>query len=200
MAEEMFFSLVCENKPIDFFYRLTKKKHPNVTKHAHHITIDYPIEMAKTILWFDNSFSGLTAEKLIQIYNKTKAEKPTKIVVVCKEITDKSVFSICLNFQEKFVLLDQYMTYQKLYKPYQTFPTITTKLCETKTMGFRDFVVYSFNKKRTKGYLFSAFVLVLSSLFVRETIYYCIVSSILLTFALISWLNPYFNKQEVDPI
>ena len=63
-------------------------------------------------------------------------------------------------------------------------------------MVLKDFVSYSFNKNRTKGYLFSAFVLILSSLFVRATIYYCIIASILVVFAFVSQFNPYFNKKN----
>lgn len=198
-AENMFLSLVFSNNPINFFYKLAKKKHPNVTKHKNYIVIEYSLENAKTVLCFDNSFSGLTQEKFVSTYNVIKKENPTKIVICCKDITDKSLFAFCLNFQEKIIIFDLYDTYQKLYKTYQMYPEITRTYRKEKKMAFKDFVAYSFNKKRTKGYLFSAFILVLSGIFVRATLYYCFMSTILLLFALISALNPYFNKVQEDP-
>ncbi|MBQ8793050.1 MAG: hypothetical protein IJZ62_05715, partial [Clostridia bacterium] len=88
---------------------------------------------------------------------------------------------------------------QKLYKYYDVYPEMTHKYKKEKMLVFKDFLAYSFNKKRTKGYLLSAFILILSSLFVRGSIYYCVISSLCVIFALISYFNPYFNtKNEGD--
>ena len=129
----------------------------------------------------------------MEIYNKIKPEKATKIIICCKEIADKNLLVFCNNFQEKFLLLNQYDTYEKLYKHYDEFPEITIKYSKEKKMMFKDFLAYSFNKKRTKGYIFSAFILVFASLFVRSSLYYCIIASLLVVFAVLSQFNPYFN-------
>lgn len=152
-----------------------------------------------TVLFADFSFEGLTVSRFMQIYNKVKKEKPTKIVVVCKSV-DKSLPAFVTNFSEKILLLDEYQTYQSLYKLYECFPEISHRYAPAKKMALKDFMAFSFNKSRTKGYLFSALVLIISGLFIRPTIYYCIVASLLVVFALISQFNPYFNKtpsQEV---
>ena len=193
-AANMFLSLIFSSNPMEFFLQLVKKKHPQAEKHQKYISICYSLEKAKTILWFDDSFDGLTQAKLVRIYNYVKKEKPTKIVVCCKEIADKNLFSFCLNFEEKIIVLDQFEMYEKLFKTYNYFPKITRTYQKEKRLVFKDLVAYSFNKKRTKSYLFSAFILVFSGLFVRATLYYCIISSILVLFAFISALNPYFNK------
>lgn len=215
-AEDMYLSLVCQNKPIDFFANILAKQYEKIDKHPDYVTyiqnksadeqkqtknsqnesLKSLEKYEKTVLYFDNSFDGLNVSKFLKIYNKLKKEKSNEIIIICKEINDKQVFSICQNFKEKFVILDQYQTYQKIYKPNQTYPEIEVKCKNEKKMVFKDFVSYSFNKNRTKGYLFSAFVLILSSLFVRATIYYCIIASILVVFALISQFNPYFNKKN----
>lgn len=212
----MYLSLVCQNKPIDFFANILAKQYEKIDKHPDYVTYiqnksadeQKPTKNSqtenpkclekheKTVLYFDNSFDGLNVSKFLKIYNKLKKEKANEIIIICKEINDKQVFSICQNFKEKFVILDQYQTYQKIYKPNQTYPEIEVKCKNEKKMVFKDFVSYSFNKNRTKGYLFSAFVLILSSLFVRATIYYCIIASILVVFALVSQFNPYFNKKN----
>lgn len=215
-AEDMYLSLVCRNKPIDFFANILSKQYEKIDKHPDFVTYvqsksadeQKPTKNSqtenpkclkkheKTVLYFDNSFDGLNVSKFLKIYNKLKKEKAEEIIIICKEINDKQVFSICQNFKEKFVILDQYQTYQKIYKPNQTYPEIEVKCKNEKKMVFKDFVSYSFNKNRTKGYLFSAFVLILSSLFVRATIYYCIIASILVVFAFVSQFNPYFNKKN----
>lgn len=199
-AENMFLSLSCDAKPMDFFYKLASKKHKDITKHKNFLVINHTEEKVKTILWFDSSFEGLNIPRFMDIYQKIKKEKATKIVISCKQITDKQLSTFCLNFEEKFVILDEYETYQRLYKFYDIFPEITRVYKKEKRLAFKDFVAYSFNKKRTKGYLFSAFILILSSLFIRTTIYYCIIASILVIFALISQFNPYFNVKGENEV
>lgn len=210
-AEDMYISLVCQNKPIDFFAEILSKRYEKIEKHLdfviyqqnkygenqnlEKIQTKHAEKSEKTALFFDSSFDGLTVSNLLKIHNKLKKEKADRIIILCKEITDKQVFAICQNFKEKFVILNQYQTYQKIYKANNIYPQITIKYKNEKKMVFKDFVYYSFNKNRTKGYLFSAFVLILSSLFVKATIYYCIIASILVIFALVSQFNPYFNKK-----
>ena len=63
-------------------------------------------------------------------------------------------------------------------------------------LTFKDFVAFSFNKKRAKGYLLSAFLLAFSAIFVRTTIYYTIVATLLVVFAIISQFNTTFNIKE----
>ena len=193
-AENMFFSLACADKPMDFFAKLASKKHPEVVKHKEYIVIKHP-ENISTVLFADLSLAGLNMGKFMEIYAKVKKEKATKIVICCKFVADKEIFSLANNFQEKFLFFDEYATYQKLFKYYDCFPEITHKCTSANKMTFKDFVAYSFNKKRTKGYLFSAFVLILSGLFVRATIYYCIIASLLVVFALVSQFNPLYNPK-----
>lgn len=194
-AENMFLSLACEENYMDFFEKLSLTKHKNVEKHKKYLTITHP-EHVKTVLWADFSFDGLTSNKLLEIYKQVKKEKATKIVILCKEVSDKKVFTLLGSFKEKIEIFDQYQTYEKLYKYYNVFPEISKKYPSEKKLVLKDFFAYSFNKKRTKGYLFSALVLILSSLFLRTTIYYCIVASILVVFAIISQFNPRFNRKD----
>ncbi len=199
-AENMFLSLACQTDPMDFFVKLASKKHKNITKHKKYIVINHVEEKVKTLLYVDVSFEGMTISRFMSIYNSVKKEKATKIVICCKEITDKGLSAFCQNFNEKFLILDTYATYEKLYKFYDCFPEITHQYKKEKKLAFKDFVAYSFNKKRTKGYLFSAIILIMSSLFIRMTIYYCVVASILVIFALISQFNPYFNVKTESEI
>lgn len=197
-AENMFFSLACDNNPIDFFVKLASKKHNNISKHKKYIVINHEKEKVKTLLYFFASFDGLNISKFIEIYQQIKKEKASKIVICCKCVPDKQLFTFCENFEEKFLILDEFGSYEKLYKFYDFYPEMTHKYKKEKKLVFKDFLAYSFNKKRTKGYLFSSLILILSGLFVRTTIYYCIVASLLIVFAVVSRFNPYFNK-KIDP-
>ncbi|MBR1890252.1 MAG: hypothetical protein IJ817_01020 [Clostridia bacterium] len=199
-AENMFLSLTLDKKPITFFASLARRKHKLVSQHKSYVTIDYPIEKAKTLLCFDASYSGLTANKVAEIEKSAEIENANKIVICCKEIAEKEVYSFCAALKTKIVILDVYESYEKLYKEYDFYPKITHTYTKSKSMTVKDFISYSFNKKRTKGYLFSALILVLSSLFMRQTIYYCMIASILVVFSIISHFNPYFNKNEGEVI
>lgn len=195
-AENIFFSLACKNNSIDDFVKMASKRHKNIVKHKNYMVINETENHTKTVLWLDLSFAGLTEARFMEIYNKIKSEKAGKIIICCKEISDKNLSVFCNNFKEKFLLLNQYDTYEKFYKEYEYFPEITIEYNKEKKMMFKDFLAYSFNKKRTKGYLFSAFILVLASLFVRASLYYCIIASLLVVFAILSQFNPYFNVKN----
>lgn len=196
-AENMFLSLCLSDDAMVFFENLAKKKHENVTKKKEYIIISHP-EKVKTILFADLNMAGVTVPRFMEIYSKVKKEKATKIVICCKDIADKMLFSFLENFKEKILILNEYETYRRLYKYYDTFPPITTYKTKEKKVMFKDFLAYSFNKKRTKGYLFSAIVLIISGLFIPTTIYYCVIASILVVFALLSQFNPVFNKQDAE--
>lgn len=199
-AENIFLSLAFENNPMDFFYKLATKRHHDVTKHKNYLTIEYKLEGVKTVLWFDNSFEGLNVPRLCDIYSKIKKENATKIVICCYENSDKNLPSFIRTFKEKFVILDRYKSYEKLYKLYACFPEITKTYPKEKSLAFKDMLKYSFNKKKTKSYLFSALILIFSGLFVRVSIYYCLIASLLIVFALISQFNITNNPKNDDEI
>lgn len=203
-AENMFLSLACSDTPLDFFEKLLSKKYKEVKTIDDHIIFkqvendENKINDTKLVFFADLSFEGISVPRFMEIYGKIKKEKVGKVLICCHHIQDKNIFDFLKNFNEKFVIFDQYETYQKLYKEFVYFPEVTHKIKSESKMHFKDFLAYSFNKKRAKGYFFAAFVLVLSGLFVRATIYYCVIASLLVVFALISQFNPYFNKKNTS--
>lgn len=195
-AENMFLSLCTSSTPLNFFYELAKTKHKAIKK-GKYILIEHEEDIVALIPIL--SFSPLQSDDLLPFISLAKKSNWKKIVVVCGEV-DRNTNSFAKNFDIEILLLDKYNSYSNLYKPYDFFPTITMKYKKDKKLAFKDLIAYSFNRGRTKGYLFSAFILFLSSLLIRPSIYYCIVASLLLLFALISYTNPYFNpkiKKEV---
>ena len=199
-AENMFLSLSFSANPMDFFNKLASSKHHDVTKHKNYLAIEYKLEKVKTLLYFDGSFAGLTIPRLCEIYAKLKKEKASKIVIACYEITDKNLLGFLHNFEEKFVILDRFQSYEKLYKLYGIYPEITKKYSNKKSLAFKDLFAYSLNKKRTKGYLLSALILILCGLFVRASLYYYLMASLLIILALISQFNTHFNLKNDEEI
>ena len=192
-AENMFLSLACNEKRMNFFAELALKKHKDVRRFSKYILITHE-NKTKTLLYPKMDFESLTIQKFLEIYNAVKG-KAEKVVILCHSF-DKDVKAFANNFDIYFLILDRFDTYQNLYKFYNFFPEVKERYKKDKMLSFKDFVAYSFNKKRAKGYLLSAFLLVLSALFVRTTIYYCISATILIIFAIISRYNNIFNFKD----
>lgn len=192
-AENMFLSLACNDKKMDFFLKLASSKHKNVKKYSKFLVISHE-NNTKTLLFPKIDFEPLNISNFIEIYNKVKG-RAEKVVILCHSY-DKEVLSFSKHFDIYFLIFDRFETYERLYKYYNIFPEIKESYKKDKMLTFKDFVAFSFNKKRAKGYLLSAFLLALSAIFVRTTIYYTIVATILVVFAIISQFNTTFNIKE----
>ena len=112
---------------------------------------------------------------------------------------DKNLLAFIKNFNQHIILIDRFECYS-LYKEYEFFPEITEIYKKEAKPTFKDLLSIAFNRSRTKGYLFSAIILFITSFFVKINLYYCIISSILLLFALISYINPKYNKKSIKEV
>lgn len=185
----MFLSLSASKKELDFFYSLAKKRH-NAIKKSKYVLIKH--EDYSVVLYPFIKFSKLLPDDILDILNKTKSEKAKKIVIPCDEASKESL-SFSKNFDIQIIILDKYETYKKLYKDYDYFPKITRQYKKDKKATIKELLSFSFNRSKVKNYIFSAIVLMFSSLFVKVNIYYCTFASILVIFAIISFFSP-FNK------
>ena len=131
-------------------------------------------------------------------FNNVVKYKANKILILCNDY-DKSLVSFCDNFDCQILLLNKYETYSCIYKEYDFYPTITTKKKNSKH-SFKQVLNILFNKQKTKGYFISALVLFIASLFINLNIYYCIVASLLIIFALISLIMPNHNSKKYTDI
>ncbi len=197
-AENIFLSLATSPNAMEFFVEIAKKFGEKVTKHKEFVTIENSDK--KTIIFANLTFEDLDNARFVEIYNKIRKEKPSKIIVLCHDVSDKNLSLFLKNFDEEILILNQYETYQKLYKESNLFPPITRKYALESKLKFKDYLNFSFNKKRTKGYLFSAFILILSGLFVKTTVFYCIVASLLIVFAILSQLNLFEKTSKAEKI
>ena len=196
-AENMFLSLATSEN-VDFFLELAKIENLNAFKKKKYIIL--PNKEQIVLLYPFLSLNAITNEDISSILKIAQKEKATKIVIVCGEIS-KEAFNLSNSLDKNILILDKFSSFSQLYQFYDKYPKITMTYKKSKKLAFKELFAYSFNRSRTKGYLLSAFVLFVSTLFIRLNIYYCITASLLVLFALISYLNPYFNtKKAAKPL
>ncbi len=197
-AENMFLSLLTNTNYIDFYLNLVKSRHQSVLKKRDYIIIKHK-DNTKVLLIPIIKIEMLTPNNIIEISKINKTEKADKIVVLCYDF-DKHALSFSKNFDYEILILDRFDTYSHLYKEYDYFPEITIKYKKEAKLSFKELLAYSFNKSRTKGYIFASILLFITSFFIPLNIYYCIMASILLLFALISFINPKYNIKNTKNI
>ncbi len=197
-AENMFLSLSTNPSSLDFFLNLVLTRHPNSIKKKGCIQINHR-DQTKVILQPFLQLKKLTLNDVLTLTSLVNKESPDKLVITCFEY-EKEVIPFVRNFGYEIIILDRFETYSHLYKEYDFYPEMTMKYKKDGKLGFKDLIAFSFNKSRTKGYIFASLLLFATSFFVRLNIYYCIVSSLLLIFALISYINPKYNIKIKDEI
>lgn len=192
-AENMFFSLISDNNGVDFFEKLAKTRHNFVLRKKDYIIV-MNNEKERILLYPFLKLNALAPQDIINIYKISHREKCNKVIISCYDYAKECPIFI-KNFESKLLLLNKDESYALLFKEYQFFPEITNQYKKTSNLSFKDLIAYSFNRSRTKGYVFSAIILFITSFFVHINIYYCSIATLLLLFALISYINPKYNKK-----
>lgn len=179
------------------FWNKTLSKKYTTSKKTYYLSFEK--DSSKMFLYSFYSLEKLKPNDILEIYNKLKKENPNKIIICTNEIEPQ-----CKTFIEhlpcKIILLDKYESYQKLMKKFNSFPEIDTTINLNQTNKWKSFLAFSLNRQRAKGYVFSSIILVISSFFVRASVYYLIISTILLTLAIFSFTNTYYNKKIPEEI
>jgi hypothetical protein len=189
-TNEFLFSTSQQN--IHFFYNLLKKKHhPKFEKPFLVLTK----KNAKIALFPYYKKRKLTMDSAKNLTILAKQNNITKLIVCCKSCEQE-----VLNFSKQLkpfqlLVLDQKQTYLKLLKPFEHYPTITAHIIEETKLTRTQLLHLLFHKKRTKSYLFSGTILMLSSVIVPYNLYYIIFGSLLYFMALFSYFNVNFNKK-----
>lgn len=196
-AENAFLSLSLNPNALDFFLRLAKSKH-TAEKKSGCVIISHE-NGEKVVLVPHLSHKNLSADDIAK-YAMLGRKFAAKKIVICCENADKECFSFAKNFDEEFVILNQYEAYQKLYQAYDMLPEINMKYKKEKALAFKELAMFSLNKSRAKGYFLSAIVLCISTFFVRATIYYCVVASVLILLAIISLFNPFERNKKAGQL
>ena len=187
-AENMFLSLSTKDNTIPFFKSILSKKHQVLSKKKYLVYDD------NVILFPLFSLSTITPDEIASVMKITKIEKAKKVIIVARDFSSECQKYLKI-YDKEILLLNQYETYQKIYKSYDIYPDVLPNIESTKKTTIKDLLAFSFNPARTKGYIFSALIIFVCSLFVRATLYYAIVTSILIMFAIISFANPFHIKK-----
>lgn len=190
-AEMMFFSLSNDTDYMEFFSKLVKSRHSSTLKYKRYIYITHQ-DNTRVVLYPHLKYQTLNIDDIVSIIGSIK-KNIDRLVIVCNDY-NKDILNYTYNYDFEIVLLDKYQTYQNLYKEYDFYPIITINKKASK-QTFKDFLSMTFNKNKAKGYLISALALLVASFFVRYNLYYNIFATILLIFALFSFVNTSFNKR-----
>lgn len=179
---------------IDFFHRLTSSKH-KATKTKKYICIN---ENKKIILIPYFKTESLTLDRLIELYNYSP-KNADKTIILCTDYDSKLLTNLD-NFNTKIILLNYKETYFELLKKYEFYPKITINKKAKEKINFKQILLITFNKKKTKSYITSALFIIFASFFVPYKIYYLIIATILLTFAILCRCEKLFKSQAKESI
>lgn len=179
----------------NFFYNLVKTRHDCKIENNSIVinTMGLPI-----ILTFNFKCSNLTRDDILTIYKQHKTKKIKRLIILTNSI-DSNTISIISGLEPETMILDYKQTYTMLLEEYSFYPKIIPRKTKAKNT-FKQILAYSLNKKKTKGYLLSAIVILFASLFVRYKLYYTMFSSILIILAIFSYFNPSFNTKTKSNI
>ena len=195
-AEMMFFSMALEDNPVSFFENIFKNFEDFCSKQKFIVFRDE--KNIKTILYPLFTFENISIDQITQAIKQTKKEQADQIIIIGGNF-DKECFSFIKNFNTEITLYNKFDTYEKIYKAKNAFPEIIKKTNEENNKHyptFKELLAFAFDRKRAKGYLLSAISLLFCSLFVRITLYYSIVASLLIVFSIITLSNPFARLQE----
>ena len=183
-----------QDDAIDFFYKLLASKH-KATKTKKYLYIN---DNKKIVIIPYFKSEKLSLDKLIELYNY--APKNTdKLIILCTSY-DISIQNELDNLKIKTILLNSKETYFELLKKYEFYPKISIKSKPKEKFSFKQILLIAFNTKKTKGYVTSALFVIFASIFVPYKIYYLIVATILLFFAILCRYEKHFNKQIKEPL
>ncbi len=139
---------------------------------------------------------------ILQTLNKINSHKlsPNKIIICAKSYTEDAKKLVKTNSHLKISLLDEKEVFDEFFKPinYQVEYNSSTPKKKSVKEKLGNLKNIAFNKKRFKGYMISAVVLLIGSYFLRYNIYYLVFASIMLVLAVFSYFNKPYNKKKAN--
>jgi uncharacterized membrane protein len=185
--KEYSIQFLCSTKFENINYFTTLFNNPNIKK-----TKDYFIINDTTFLPYYYK-SQLDNDDIYTIYRSYNI-KTSKLVVLCVSISDTAnvLAKSISNYQ--MIVLNENDAYTKFLKPLTaTLPGTIIFKKDTK-LKLKDLVSISLNRHSAKGYFFSGFIILISSLFIRYKIYYIVFATLLFVLSYISYFNTWYNK------
>lgn len=120
-----------------------------------------------------------------------KSAKKNSKLIITAEFFPPSVMAFSRSLDVNLVLLDSESVYTQILAPTGNFPEIkiqTKKQSPRKTI--REIKTLVFNRTRTKSYVITGVVIMVSSLIIRLHLYYIIIATIVFALALSSYFSP----------
>lgn len=185
------FILMKQKNVVEFFCELAKSQH-EAECFSKYVLINKQIVLSPNI-----KSRQLEIDELIDLYNQINKKNINKIIILCNNF-NPNIEKILNNFDTKTIVLDFNQTYNLLLKKYNMFPKITIKSDAKAKSTFKQILSSAFDKKKTRGYVVSAMFIIFSSFFVSFRVYYLIVATILLIFALLCQFEQKFNKPSKE--
>ncbi|MBR4745140.1 MAG: hypothetical protein IK070_00305, partial [Clostridia bacterium] len=125
-----------------------------------------------------------TIENAIECIKIALNHNAKTLVILTNEINADTIKYVSSIDGLKIEIFDTIKTYKLLILDNQ-LPQCKISIANKK-YSFKDYISIAFNKSKTKGYLICGLILILSSLFVPYNIYYVIMGSLSMIFALIT--------------
>lgn len=182
-----------QTEVLQFFLMLAKSKHTAV------ILKNYILINDSTVLIPHIKEKEISIDDVIELYNSVNRQSIKKIIILCNTY-NASIETILENFETKTLVLNYNQTYFQLLKEYNIFPPIKQAQNKKTKRTYKQLLGIIFNKKRTRSYVVSSLFIAFSSFFVPYRVYYLIIATILLIFALLCRLNFSFNNAPKENI
>lgn len=203
LAEKISLNFIYDNKKaIQYFSSLCKIKYSVKTLSKFLILSgkEKSETNQNTVVYPTYSFNSFCAQDLLEIIKKTEKYSPSKLVICTYKVgTDAKTFASKIK-DKKIVLLDSRDCFIKLIKPYNFYPDNLKDIELASKPKFKDILLSSISRQRTKGYLLASFILLFSSMIVKMNIYYVVMSSVLLLLSLASFVYKPKNINYDDNI
>lgn len=131
---------------------------------------------------------------ILNIYKSINV-KTKNLVVLCKNYSTNALNLSKSIDNFNFVLLNENDVFFKFLKPLNAMLPKTINFKKTKKLKAKEILSIALNKHTAKGYFFSAFIILISSIFIRYKIYYIAFAFILFILCYFSYFNVWFNKE-----
>lgn len=183
-SNQFLFSTTFQN--INYFCDLFNN--PNIKKTKNYFVIENT-----TFLPYYNKCE-LNQDDILGIY-KLFNVKTKNLVVMCKSIsTDALTLSKSID-NYNFVVLNESDVYFKFLKPLKASMPNNVSFKQTKKLKLKEILALALNKHTAKGYFLSAFIILLTSIFIKYKIYYIVFAFVLFLLCYFSYFNVWFNKE-----